>query len=38
MSGPLERIVALLERILERKPEAPPLDTRARLKDRKSVV
>ena len=32
-AGPLERIVALVERILERKPGAAPLDTRARLNE-----
>jgi acyl carrier protein len=32
-AGPLERIVALVERILERKPGATPLDTRARLNE-----
>ena len=32
-AGPLERIVALVERILERKPGAPPLNTRARLNE-----
>ena len=32
-AGPLERIVTLVERILERKPGAAPLDTRARLNE-----
>ena len=32
-AGPLERIVALVERILERKPGASPLDTRVRLNE-----
>ena len=32
-AGPLERIVALVERILERNPGAAPLDTRARLNE-----
>jgi acyl carrier protein len=32
-AGPLERIVALVERILERKPGTAPLDTRARLNE-----
>lgn len=32
-AGPLERIVALVERILERKPGAAPLDIRARLNE-----
>jgi acyl carrier protein len=32
-AGPLERIVALVERILERKPGAPPLNTHARLNE-----
>ena len=32
-AGPLERIVALVERILERKPGVAPLDTRARLNE-----
>jgi acyl carrier protein len=31
--NPLERIITLVERILERKPEASPLDTRARLNE-----
>ena len=32
-AGPLERIVALVERILERKPGVSPLDTRVRLNE-----
>ena len=32
-AAPLERIIALVGRILERKPDAPPLDTRARLNE-----
>ena len=32
-AGPLERIVALVERILERKPGAAPMDIRARLNE-----
>jgi acyl carrier protein len=32
-ASPLERIIALVERILERKPGAAPLDTRARLNE-----
>ena len=31
--GPLGRIVALVERILERQPGAPPLNTHARLNE-----
>jgi acyl carrier protein len=31
--NPLERIITLVERILERKPESGPLDTRARLNE-----
>jgi acyl carrier protein len=30
---PLERVITLVERILERKPGAPPMDTSARLNE-----
>ena len=31
--GPLERIITLVERILERKPDSAPLNTQARLNE-----